>query len=60
MQFDFDAKKVAYQAYADNNNHILPAKASFPIWILIVGGFVIAGVVGYICYREKKLKKDLE
>jgi hypothetical protein len=62
MQFDFDAKKVAYQAYpsADNNNHILPAKASFPIWILIVGAFVIAGVVGYICYREKKLKKDLE
>ena len=62
MQFDFDAMKVAYQAYptAENNDHILPAKASFPIWILIVGAFVIAGVVGYICYREKKLKKDLD
>ena len=67
IQWDYENKKVAFMPYpnsTDNNNHIIPVSGGgFPGWLLallIVGGILVVAAVAYICYREKKLKRDLE
>lgn len=68
LQWDFDTKKLAYILYPpEEPNHpvdpLTPSGGSgFPTWlliVLIVGGLVVIGAVGFICYREKKLKEQL-
>ena len=68
FHWNYDTKKLAYVPYPgtnSDNNNITPSNigGGFPGWliaVLIVGGVLVIGAVAFICYREKKLKKDLE
>ena len=66
VMWDFENKKVAFMEYpgvAKEDRHIKPSSSGLPGWaiaLIVIGSILLVAGVGFIIFREKKLKQELQ